>query len=219
MKLFTFEPVYDNGDPTGGTEAPPSTETTPPQPTVSWEERYKGLQAASEKQRVKLEKEAREAKDKLDQTLADLEAARASGTTASQTTDKLSKDLEALQTQVSALTAEKTALAAKITRQNIVITEFPELAQLSEYIPDAPTDEQFRANAQKFAQTLEGHVKSKVDGLVNTSTSAPPSHKAPPSATEIDRAWDEVYSTAGVPGKEAEYQKAYAKLQGLLKPQ
>jgi len=219
MKLFTFEPVYDSGDPTGGTDTPPPTETTPPQPTVSWEERYKGLQAASEKKSKTLEKELQDAKTKLEKALEDLETARSSGTQASSTADQLTKDLQALKTQVDALSAEKSQLATKISRQNIVISEFPNLLPLIDYIPGSDTDEGFREAAKKFSETFEDMFKQRTDQLVNTSTKPPPSVKNPPSQAEVDRIWDVIYATAGISGKEKEYNEARLKLQGILGPQ
>lgn len=175
---------------------------------------YKGIQRAAEKQKIKLEQELAALRAQLEGVATELEEAKM----LAEEKTKLEKAQTELNTSVAALQAERDKLTRKLTHQSIILSEFPSIASLAAYIPDAETEEAFRANATQFSQALATYLKSAVN--LDFAGSTPPIDGGNSSASseQTDELWEKVYALAGVPGKEEEYRETYAKLQDLLKP-
>lgn len=199
------------------TEQPVTTEptaSTKDQPAgyVS-EESYKGLQRAAEKQRRELETKLQELTKQLEGTSTELEAQKLLA--AEKVT--LQDQLKTLATTLDQTQKDREVLNRTIAQQNIILGEFPTLAPLAGFIPTAPDDDTYRSNAKNFEAALSKYVTGAVKQTLEGAS--PPSGKTKsdiPTAAEEDKAWNKVYSLAGVPGKEKEYEEAYAQLRNLI---
>lgn len=185
---------------------------TPPAGYVT-EESYKGLQRAAERQKAKLEKELADARGKLEQSATELEEAKLAAAEKA----NLEKAQSDLNTNIANLQAERDKLTRQLNQQKIVLAEFPQLAPLAAYIPVADTDEKFKENAVGFEAALKIYVASQIKGTFEGSGPPIGSGNGSQSADALDKLWAEVYAVAGIPGKEKEYEEAYAKLQEALK--
>lgn len=179
------------------------------------EESYKGLQRVAEKQKAKLETELAQLRQRLEQQAADLEEAKLA------VAEKASLETQQkeLNTSITALQAERDRLTRQLNQQKMILADFPDLASLASYIPLAETDDDYKANAQAFRAALQLYLKSAVRDKFGGA--APPIDGGNEShaSDATDKLWNEVYRLAGVPGKEQEYEEAYAKLQDALKSQ
>lgn len=179
------------------------------------EESYKGLQTAMNKQKTKLENELEALRKKLEASSVELEEAKMA--VAEKT--KLETAQNELNTSIQSLQAERDKLTRQLNQQKIVLAKFPELAPLASYIPTADTDEVFEANAQSFQAALQQYVKLTIKGTFEGANPPVSSGNGSASADGLEKLWNDVYKYAGVMGKEAEYDEAYAKLQEALKTQ
>lgn len=178
------------------------------------EDAYKGYQRAAEKQKAKLEADIAALKTKSDEAHTQLEEAKM----ALSDKEKLEQEKAKLASDMAAMQAERDSLARKLNQQKIILAEFPVLAPLANYVPAAETDDDYRASARQFAQALEAYNKQTT---INQLQGASPNIQGGNGSADsgaLDALWDAVYATAGIPGKEKEYQEANAKLQAALKP-
>lgn len=201
-------------------EAPQATETPPQQPAEPKDDkdeitpqRYKGLQkvvAKKDQQILELQDSVQALSDELEE----LKVNSASTQTAKSTAEQ---KVQELQSQLDNLTAERDEVNKQLTQQGIIMKDFPQLAQLAKFIPPAEDEEGFKTNAKEFAEALKGFVdKGVVETLEGASPPSPSTEEEAPTSSEEDRLWSIVYSTSGVPGKEAEYEEANEKLQKIL---
>ena len=182
---------------------------------IDWEERYKGLQRATEKKRLQLEGDLEKANQNLAATTQMLEEAKGDGSVL----DKQRKDAEdakaKLDDEVAKLQREHDELQKQVNQQDIVMREFPQLAPVAKYIPVADDDDDFRKGAEDFSKAIESmvgkSVEKKLDG--SSPTFEEGADEELESSDELDQAWADVYQFAGVKGKEKEYQDAFAKIQ------
>lgn len=176
------------------------------------EESYQGLQRVV----AKKDKELLDLKGKMETLSTQLEELKANSSQLTGTKSTLEKSLEDAQSQLESLEADRNKLDKQLKQQGIVMSEFPNLAAVAGYIPQADTDEEFRENAKKFSDALGAFVKTGVQEVITGSTPPQPPGDDTVGETEEDRLWDEVYSLAGVQGKEREYKEAYQRLQEVL---
>lgn len=191
---------------TVATPEPTPQPSTPPQ-SEDWETRYKGLQ----KTVAKKDEAITELQKKLETLTANLEELRVTHGTTEQQKQLVEQSRQTLEKQLAEVKAERDNATKTLREQAIIMTEFPQLAKLSKYIPPATTEEDFRKNAAAFAEDMSKAVSTGVKDAMTGAT--PPQKGAEPMANEAeeDRLWTKVTSLAGIPGKEAEYEEARAK--------
>jgi chromosome segregation ATPase len=182
--------------------------------TVTYTEaQYKGLQAVIAKrdgtigtltaQIVELEGKLAEAQSQHGAAVTE------KTTVATQLTDAQSK--------VTQLQAEVTALQKKLSYQGIILKEFPDLASAASFIPETATEEEYRQKATEFRGTLKQYVDSRVKNVLDGSSPPIDQQNTTINASDDDKAYRDVVSLAGRPGKEKEYQEAYDRWQNILK--
>jgi len=209
------EPTPDEGN-TGGTGDQLSTQKTDGTQTKDWAAAYKGLQSAYNKLQTKMDK----LQEQYDAASSQSEEHLQGKSAAEKQLKTLGEEMETLKQQISTLDGEKTAAEAKIERSRLIMSEFPELAEFEAkgLIPNADTPEAQRTIFEQFKETLGGRIDTTVQskmagasppGTSTTSTSSPP----PEESEEV--LWRTMMKTAGVPGKQEEYQAAQEKYDAL----
>lgn len=165
---------------------------------------YKSLQRRlSEKDRQidQLESERDDYKGQLESIKSDLEKG-----------DKVRSDLEDRITKTNqrleALENENQQSKKEAMKSRVIMNEFPELAHLESYIPEADDEETFKENCRKFAEDLGEEVTSQMSRELDTTTLQVDDESKKVSQVEIDRLHSKAMSLAGVNGKEEEYDEA-----------
>lgn len=198
--------------------APPPVVPPTPDPTTDWEARYLGLQSANEKARVKLEKQIADQTATVTRLMEELEAHKTDATSLSTAKTEMETQLTQLNTSLQTLQVDRDALDKKLKQQSLLLGEFPDLAPLLEFIPTADDEAALKANAEKLRGALKSYVDLGVKNVITGATPPVTPTDKEPTETEADKAWATVYATAGVPGKEKEYEEAYAKVMAATQP-
>lgn len=186
--------------------------TEPPAGYVT-EESYQGIQRVV----AKRDKEITDLKARLEELATQVEEHKTSTGTLSKAKSDLEGAVSAAQTQLQTLQAERDRLNKQLEQQGIIMSDFPDLAALSSFIPPADTVDGFKENAKKFQEALKKHIDAGVQKtLAGATPPGPGTTKGTTGEGEEDKLWKAVYSTAGIPGKEAEYAEANRKLQEFL---
>lgn len=176
------------------------------------EESYQGLQRVV----AKKDKELDTLKDTVATLSTQLEELKADSTKLTGTKGTLETQLQDAQSKLQELETSRADLDKQLRQQGIIMQEFPSLARLATYIPAADDDEQFRTNAKSFAEAMQAFVKSGVQEVISGGAPPQPQSDDTVGETEEDKLWGEVYTLAGVPGKEKEYAEANRRLQEVL---
>jgi hypothetical protein len=189
------EPPVDSGATDG--------DKTQKSDSTDWKTSYQGLQrvvAQRDQTILKLTQEKQNAINELE------ELKQTSGHTELVKAD-LEKSKGTLEAQVITLTAENTGLKTQNAQLKIIMQEFPQLSGLIKYIPPATDDEGFRQNAKAFADELAGQVKLGLKEVLTGATPPQPENGKMTTEAEEDALYTQVVALAGIPGKEAEYEK------------
>ncbi len=104
---------------------------------------------------------------------------------------------------------------AIVERKDLISQKYPKLSPFQGYIPPGDDLEEYEENAKSFAETLKVYNENFLEGQVEGASPPPPSQDEEIDETEEDRLWSIVASTAGVQGKEEEYNKALEKWQAI----
>lgn len=184
--------------------------------SVDWEDRYKGLQRASEKKRTSLEKTIADLQEKLAATTETLETINSDASAQQTARQEAENKIAEIQSSLEGIQKERDELSAQLERQNIILKEYPSLAPFANFIPSGADDETFRSSLSEFADALKVYVKEGVKETISGSSHVTQDDDTMATGAEEDQLWNTVYSLAGIPGKEQEYQEAHAKLMGIL---
>lgn len=206
-------------------ETPPETPqqsasvTTPTKTTsgTDWESRFKGLQAASQEKTDGLNKTISDLKSQIADLSTEIDRMRGDSGTLASEKESLEKAQADLQTQLQSITAERDNNNKQLEQLKVIMGEFPQLSQLSSYIPQADNLDGFRENAKTLNALIEGIVQERLTASIKGAS--PPVQQDQQKVIAVgeeDALWERVYKTAGVVGKEDEYRKAYGELQALL---
>lgn len=206
----TPEPEVKEPAPQKSADDKPSSDG-PPKGYVT-EESYQGLQRVV----AKKDKELEDLKSKMETLSTSLEELKTNSNQLTGTKGELEKQLQEAQSKLDEIQTDRDTLDIQLRQQGIVMKEFPNLAAVAQYIPSADDDDKFRENAKNFAEAMGVFVKSGVQNVMSGSVTPQPQSDDTVTETEEDRLWDEVYSLAGVRGKEKEYNEAYNRLQQVL---
>lgn len=176
-------------------------------------ESYQGLQRVVAKRDADIDT----LKKKLEEVSTQLEEMKTSSSSVSEEKSKLEKSVEDAQKLLDETTAERDKLNKQLEQQGVIMQEFPDLAPLASYIPDAESTEDYRESAKKFQEALKGYVTDGVKKtLSGSSPPAPGDGKETVDEAEEDALWKTVFATSGVPGKEKDFAEANDKLQRIL---
>lgn len=168
---------------------------------------YKGLQrtvSKKDKEIQQLEKEIEEAKKEKEEAEAMLDKG-----------DKVRLDLQKTITdqgeRLSALEKENKQSKAQAMQSRVIAEEFPGLANLTNFIPSAETEDEYRENCKSLQEALGDNVTQRLEKELKSSTvpADEDEGKKPASQSEIDKKYNKAMSLAGVPGKQEEYDKAF----------
>jgi len=142
----------------------------------NWQERYKGMQRAFNTQKQEYEK-LRAAQDAL---LESSETSKANESELQKQLEANQKMLDEQQQALDNMTGQLAAQEAKMTRQNLILSEFPDLApfEAKKLLPDVPIGENFEDDMKtRFAEfrevynnTIKSEVKKQVTGAGATET-------------------------------------------------
>lgn len=193
------------------------TAPTKPEKGTDWESRFKGLQDASQKKADSLNTTISDLKSQIADLSTELEKMRGDSGTLASEKESLEKAQSELQEQLQSITVERDNNNKQLEQLKVVMGEFPQLSQLSQYIPQADDLDGFRENAKTLNELIENIVQERLTASIKGAS--PPIQQEQQkviSAGEEDALWERVYKTAGVVGKEDEYRKAYGELQALL---
>lgn len=213
-------------DNTEGTQGTVDTATTPPAsepqpkndgdksgPKTYTEAEYKGLQAVIAKRDGTIATQA----NKISELEAQLAEERANHGSAVTEKASLDSKLTEKETLVASLEKEVTTLQKKAARQEIIMKEFPDLAQAASYLPDVEADDEFREKAKELRTILKTHADTIVKDILGGASPSIKSDDTPNfGVDEEDRAYNEAVALAGVSGKEREYEAARDRYQAIL---
>lgn len=213
MENTTEEKPVEESAPISGNE-PKSDGEKASAPTMYTEAQYKGLQAVIAK-RDGLIAELKKENLELEAKLAEAQANH--GSAVSEKTSLATK-LEESTKSTATLTEEVAALKKKLRYQEIVMKEFPDLSSTASFIPDAPTEDEFRTKAVEFRSALTQYVNNGVKNVLGGSSHPISSTTGIPTlgADEEDKAYRDATALAGKPGKEKEYKEAYDRYLQIL---
>lgn len=191
--------------------------TSPSQKGEDWETAYKGLQKVV----ARKDREVNELTDKLENLSSQLEELKTTSQSSQSAKSDLEKQLGELQSTLESLKTEKDDLNNKLAQSSLVMEKFPEIAPLAAFIPSGNSIEEFEQNAQAFKERIDDYTSAKAKGLLQgaSPTSTKSSEDGMVTENELDKLWDQVYSLAGIPGKEKEYEEANSKLQSIIASQ
>jgi hypothetical protein len=109
-----------------------------------------------------------------------------------------------LETQLEEEQGEKQNLTSQLSRNKILMTEYPQLSKFSEYIQAGDDEDAYRQNLANFNASLDSFVQTGVDTEV--AGASPDVGDTTEEITEgdADSAYNDVVALSGVPGKEKE---------------
>ena len=185
---------------------PPTDEVKPGSKTPEeWEASYKGMQKVANNKEAEL-KATREQIDKLAAQIEELKADATVKESAKTDLDKLFKET---QDNFTSLQKDKDELDQQLVRQNIVMSDYPDLVPLADYIPVSDDADKFKENAKEFAEAIQGFVNTGVkSALKGSSPKQEPGTDEVVSSDEKNKLWETAAALAGIKGKEKEYEEA-----------
>lgn len=186
---------------------PPVSDPAPPvvDPT-DWEASYIGLQKVVAKKDAEIVKVT----TRLDTLTEQFETLKNTSTMTAAEKAKIEKELGEMGTAKDGLESDRDDLKKKLSQSEIIMKEFPALSLMAEYIPAADDDDKFRENAKKFGESLGTFTKEKVGEAIEGATvlTPPGPEDADTSPSREDELWSIINKTAGMEGKEEEFNKA-----------
>ena len=219
MTQQTPDPVTDDKLTSGGTttsvDTTPVTDVKDQQSTSGgedWETRYKGQQKVMAKKDAQIDKLQKQ----LDDLAAQLEEIRPLVDTRTKEKGELEATRSSLEQQLDAAKKEAETIKRKLAHTAIIMQDYSHLAPLADYIPESEDEATFRESAKKFGETLQKVVDAEVKRVM--AGAAPPQPKGSDgfaTSAEEDELYRTVANLAGRPGKEKEYEAAFAKWMAL----
>lgn len=203
----TKEDLKPGEDQTTETPAQPPTEKDTPDSKTpqQWEASYKGMQKVANNKEAEL-KATREQIDKLAAKIEELKADATVKESAKGDLDKLFKET---QDNFTNLKKDKDELDQQLVRQDIVMSDYPDLVSLAEYIPASEDADTFKDNAKKFSEAMQSFVDKGVkSALKGSSPKQEPGTDEVVSSDEKNKLWEAAAALAGVKGKDKEYEEA-----------
>jgi chromosome segregation ATPase len=187
----------------------PAEQDSDPDPT-DWEGSYKGLQKVV----AKKDEEIKGLSTKLDTLAEQLEALKNSSSLTAEEKSKLEKDLSDAKSELDNVKSERDELGKKLSRSELLMEEFSALTPLAEYIPDAEDEEGLRENAKKFADALAKYTNQEITEVLQGASETQPegADDIDTSPSRVDELRAIINRTAGIEGKEEEFNNAYAEL-------
>jgi len=196
-------------------EGDQTTDTPPQEPaekvkpeskkSTNWENSYKSLQKVVGKKNKELE----DMQAKVDALGVSLEEYKTDATSKETAKSDLDKQLKETQDNLTSLQSEKDELDQQLVRQNIVMSDYPDLVPLAEYIPASDDADKFKENAKEFAEAIQGFVNTGVkSALKGSSPKQEPGTDEVVSSDEKNKLWETAAALAGIKGKEKEYEEA-----------
>jgi hypothetical protein len=150
--------------------------------------------------------------------MADIEELRSGSISTQAEKDAADQARVALAAQILAVQTERDKLRIDLEKQTVLLKEYPQLADLAQYLPASNSIDEFRIGAKTFSAVLDKIVADKVKQAMAGSTPPVQRTQVDHMATEADE--DKLYrlvtSLAGIPGKEREYEDARQKWVTLL---
>jgi DNA repair exonuclease SbcCD ATPase subunit len=176
-----------------------------------WEARYKGLQRATEEKRLAAEKERNDLQQQLDDLRTQLEGASSDAKSLEGSKSELQEQVDKLNKQLAVSETEQQKLAGELSRQKVIMDDFPELQSMADFLPKSDDIDSFRETATQFAERLKAQTEAAVKNALRGATPTPrgANEGQVPGQSELDTAYEKVMSLAGMPGKEQEYRTAY----------
>lgn len=196
-------------------ETQPKTEgsTNVTQPRTYSEAEYKGLQTVIAKRDMTIasltneKQEWNSEKQELINKLAEAEANHGSAIT-----EKSSLDAKLTEAEKEAADYKKQVadLQKKNEFQEIVMKDFPDLANVAHLIRHGETEEEFRTNAKELREDLSKYIDKGVKNILSgASIPTDGGDGSTLGVDDVDKWYDESIKLAGLVGKEQEYEKAY----------
>ncbi len=189
-----------------------------------WENSYKGLQGAYQKLKNQSDAAIADLNRKLQDLTAANEELKQGGSSKESQMEVLLAQVSNLKEQITALEAEKTAAHSKLSRSQLVMEEFPELAhwEAQGLLPNGAGDdpEALRQQFDKFRSALTSQVGQGVRRTMQTASPPGSSASSASAADHVseneDFVWQKLTETAGRRDKAqefAEWQKKWDAIQ------
>lgn len=178
--------------------------------STDWEKSYKGLQTSAAKKQQAAEEQIKRLQAKVEELTEGLEGGKTNETVLVRQLDETKKLLEEAQKNLDVAQTEKASLDNLVKRNDLIAQKFPKLSPFQNFIPEGTDLEEFEKNAEAFQASLGVYTENFLSGQVEGASPPPPSGEEKIDESEEERLWNIVSSTAGISGKEAEYDKAYA---------
>jgi len=191
---------------------------TSSQVSVDWEARYKSLQSVQEKKRLSLEQQISDLSTKHEQALLEAQEKKQAAETLEKQQAQFLKEKADLEEKLKVSLSEQDQLNKKVSFQKIILEDFSDLADMSEYIiPVSTSEEEVRSKATALREKMGKRVKMSVtEVLKGSSTAVGGTGNTTPTQSEEDAIWKRIDDTAGRVGKEEEFAKANKDLQDFL---
>ena len=172
-----------------------------------WESRYKGQQRVMAKKDAQIQ----ELQDKLDKMNTRLEELIPTVDQTKKEKGELEGAKAELEKQLEEARQDALLAKSKLAQTEIIMQEFTDLSPVAEWIPPSDDPDTFRANATKFREAIGSMLENKVkDVMVGSSPPQPAGKDGLASSAEEDELWQKLMTTAGIPGKEEEYERLRA---------
>lgn len=178
-----------------------------------WQASYKGLQALYNK----LKKSHDELEAKYAAVVQSSEETNLQVTNRDKQLEVLQTELGNLKTQIQSLEGEKAKTEGRVTRAQLIMAKYPELAEFEAdgLLPSADTQEELEQAFQKFREKL---LKQGVKLERQKTAGAPPDTDLSNKSQDIDEGedyvWEQMIASAGRDAKE--FSKWQAKYDAIL---
>lgn len=217
--LFRVLPFYapdadDSGD-VGDADTKPKPEPKAPEPkpesTTDFEKAYKGLQKKYDVLYSKYQK-LEETNGELEVKIADLQIQIDQKDTDHK---KANNSVSEMQSKIDTLQKELDKKTNELSRSVIVMKEFPDLGDMVEDLPEAETDEDFRAKLTNLKTTIDSKVEAAIQNrLKGTGVNDSAGFGSGDSyANEtVDSLYDKLagFSAVRSPKEQAEYDRLHS---------
>jgi chromosome segregation ATPase len=211
---------------TSGTgEVPASAGNTPGTPAAetptNWQESYKGLQRSHQEFKRIADAKIAELESKLADALSKTSDLAAQGSSKDSRVAEMQTQMTSLSDQIKTLQAEKGKTDGKLARAEMILRDYPELAswEARKLLPHRDTDEETRTALADFRTALGSKVGQGVKEVMTTSTPVGSANTSSSMKTDVNESreyvWKKIGETAGIRGKEQEYNDWRAKLDAL----
>jgi hypothetical protein len=186
--------------------------------TVDWETRYKSLQRVQEQKRQKLDQQIADLTTKHEQALLETQEKKQAAEILEKQQAQFLKEKGELEGKLQVAQAEQESLNKKVLFQKIILEDFSDLADMSDYIiPVATTEEEVRSKATALREKMGKRVQASVkEVMTGASSTVQGTGNTIPTSSEEEALWRKIYDTAGRVGKEEEFAKANKDLQDFL---